>query len=50
MSLLPTCEDECRLKCKEKIDEDARKQMFNRYWYLGDRVRQWVSWFSGVKE
>ncbi|CAH2098813.1 unnamed protein product [Euphydryas editha] len=40
-SILPACDDECRLKCKEKIDEDVRKQLFKQYWSLGDRVRQW---------
>lgn len=50
-SILPACDDECRLKCKEKIDEDVRKQMFKQYWSLGDRVRQWdflVQWCKRI--
>ncbi|CAH2981692.1 unnamed protein product [Chilo suppressalis] len=39
--LLPGCDFKCRLQCQNKIKETARKELFQKFWSLGDRVKQW---------
>lgn len=34
------CGDNCRLKCKNKIDETSRQQFFDAFWGLGNLERQ----------
>lgn len=36
----PPCGEKCRLKCKNKIDEVTRQQLFDAYWSLGNLERQ----------
>lgn len=36
----PTCKHQCRLKCSEKILEDARQKLFEGYWKMGSLERQ----------
>ncbi|CAH2102382.1 unnamed protein product [Euphydryas editha] len=36
----PPCGEKCRLKCKDKIDEVSRQQIFDAYWGLGNLERQ----------
>ncbi|XP_047513909.1 uncharacterized protein LOC125055490 [Pieris napi] len=36
----PPCGDKCKLKCKIKINEEARQDIFEKYWILGDLERQ----------
>lgn len=31
----------CRLKCYEKFDENLRKNIFTKFWAIGDHERQW---------
>lgn len=38
--LLVPCDQKCRIKCTEKINEDDRKTIFSQYWALGDINRQ----------
>lgn len=37
--LLPPCQN-CKLNCKEKIDESQRQDLFTTFWALGDLQRQ----------
>ncbi|CAG9788284.1 unnamed protein product [Diatraea saccharalis] len=39
--LLPACNQKCRLRCTKKISETVRKEIFKKFWGLGDRLRQW---------
>ncbi|XP_068209112.1 uncharacterized protein [Palaemon carinicauda] len=32
----PPCGEKCRLNCSSKIDEEARMEIFNSYWDLGE--------------
>lgn len=32
----------CRYKCKDKISEENRKDIFKKFWALGDRAKQWI--------
>jgi hypothetical protein len=36
----PPCGNKCRLKCKDKVDEMKRQQVFDAYWALSDLERQ----------
>ncbi|CAH1988134.1 unnamed protein product [Acanthoscelides obtectus] len=36
----PACGEKCRLKCSMKISEEARKQIFQQFWAMGDLQRQ----------
>lgn len=36
----PPCGEKCRLKCKDKIDEISRQQLFDAFWGLGNLERQ----------
>ncbi|RVE44105.1 hypothetical protein evm_011242 [Chilo suppressalis] len=36
----PSRGDKCRLKCKDKVDEMSRQQVFAAYWALSDPERQ----------
>lgn len=38
--LKPPCKDNCRIKCKTKISENERLELFKTYWSLGDLTRQ----------
>lgn len=38
--LKPAYKDNCRLKCKTKINENERLQLFKKYWALGDLTQQ----------
>jgi len=40
-SLSLPCGNSCRLKCTEKIPNDLRQKLFDQFWSLGNRVRQW---------
>ncbi|PZC77011.1 hypothetical protein B5X24_HaOG203963 [Helicoverpa armigera] len=40
--LKPPCNDQCRLKCLEKIPEPERLKIFKEYWGLGDLHMQWT--------
>lgn len=35
------CNEKCRLKCSSKFDENQRNKIFQKFWDLGDRQRQW---------
>lgn len=35
------CSSKCRLKCRELISEEERRNIFEKFWALGDRSRQW---------
>lgn len=39
--LLPVCRTTCRLKCYNKLDTETRQKIFNQFWKLGDRAKQW---------
>ncbi|CAH0399077.1 unnamed protein product [Chilo suppressalis] len=39
--LLPGCDEKCRFQCKRNITDSLRKDIFTKYWSLGDRKRQW---------
>lgn len=49
-TLKTPCTTDCRLKCREKIDEDKRLKIFNDFWGIGDleRQRYYVSSCMGV--
>lgn len=32
----------CRYKCSDKVSEDTRKDIFKKFWALGDRAKQWL--------
>lgn len=41
----PPCNDKCKLKCSLKIDEEARKLIFDKYWSLGSlHLRQFIAY------
>lgn len=39
-SIRPACGDKCRLKCSNKVDENTRREIFQKYWALEDINRQ----------
>lgn len=39
--LKPSCGNNCRLKCSDKITEENRKTIFTSFWELGDHSQQW---------
>lgn len=38
--LLEPCDQKCRIKCTDKINEEHREKFFSEYWALGDINRQ----------
>lgn len=36
----PPCPDKCK-KCKTKLSEEERRNVFDRFWSLADHTRQW---------
>ena len=36
-----SCKDTCRLKCKNRLNDEQRKNIFQQFWQLGDHTRQW---------
>lgn len=36
----PSCNDICKLKCKESFSEEIRLQIFNKFWASGDKALQ----------
>lgn len=47
-SLKPPCT--CRFKCYEKINDDQRRIVFENFWQLGDRQKQWSYLVKYVKK
>ncbi|CAH0399478.1 unnamed protein product [Chilo suppressalis] len=41
-SLGPICHTKCRLQCLTKISNEEGIMIFNRFWDLGNRERQWA--------
>ncbi|KAF9418529.1 hypothetical protein HW555_004678 [Spodoptera exigua] len=41
-SLKPMCLENCRQKCSSKISSDERIYIFNQFWNLGNREKQWA--------
>ena len=41
-SLKPMCLENCRQKCSSKTSSDERIYIFNQFWNLGNREKQWV--------
>lgn len=39
-SVKPPCTEKCRLKCRDKITEEQRQEIFECYWGLGTLKRQ----------
>ncbi|XP_069357551.1 uncharacterized protein [Maniola hyperantus] len=39
-ALKPPCGDKCKLQCSIKIDNDSRKEIFSKFWELGDITMQ----------
>ncbi|KAJ0169363.1 hypothetical protein K1T71_015247 [Dendrolimus kikuchii] len=39
--LQEVCNEKCRLKCSTKFSERQRMNVFEKFWKLGDRQRQW---------
>ena len=39
-SVKPPCTEKCRLKCRDKITEEQRQEIFECYWGLGSLQRQ----------
>lgn len=37
----PGCDDTCRKKCSTKLTGDQRQVIFNDFWAIGNRSRQW---------
>ncbi|XP_041968256.1 broad-complex core protein isoforms 1/2/3/4/5-like isoform X3 [Aricia agestis] len=35
------CPETCRLKCHTKVSEEQRKRIFDSFWLIGDRAKQW---------
>lgn len=39
----PGCADrKCRFNCSKKISDDDRKIIFQQFWDLGDKTKQWI--------
>ncbi|KAF0713874.1 tigger transposable element-derived protein 6-like, partial [Aphis craccivora] len=36
----PPCMEKCRMKCREKLNDEDRKVIFDSYWSLGSHMRQ----------
>lgn len=36
----PPCH--CRMRCFNKLNEEERKNIFESFWKLGDRAKQWM--------
>ena len=35
------CQKTCKLKCFEKLDQDMRRAIFNKFWTIGDHSEQY---------
>lgn len=35
------CQNTCKLKCFQKLDEDTRSEIFNKFWEIGDHSKQY---------
>lgn len=45
----PGCTDRCRFKCSLKLSESERKNVFESFWKIGEKVRMWDTISQWVK-
>lgn len=39
--MLQSCGSSCKFKCNSRVSEDQRRQIFEMFWALGNKERQW---------
>lgn len=44
------CKENCRYRCRDKLNEESRQLIFDGFWKLGDHTRQWDFLVRCVKQ